>query len=76
MLTRSDLLEAEVRQVGENDAPLVIADVGATPGRRASQSSSGGAVRGVILHPVRTADHVIAILAVFFAKPCGSQEVP
>jgi PAS domain S-box-containing protein len=71
-----ELLEAEVRQVGETDAPLIITDVASEP-RFASRLEvlRRRAIRGVILHPVRTAEHVIAILAVFFAKPCGSQEV-
>jgi PAS domain S-box-containing protein len=69
------LFEPEVRQVGENDVPLVIADVGCDP-RVAGRTKAfpEGAVRGLILHPVRTVDHVIAVLAVFFAKACGSLE--
>ena len=67
--------EPEVRQVGENDVPLVIADVGCDP-RVAGRAKAlpEGAVRGLILQPVRTVDHVIAVLAVFFAKACGSLE--
>jgi PAS domain S-box-containing protein len=69
------LFEPEVRQVGENDVPLVIADVACDP-RVAGRAKAlpEGAVRGLILHPVRTVDHVIAVLALFFAKACGSLE--
>jgi PAS domain S-box-containing protein len=71
----STLFESEVRQVGENDVPLVVADVGCDP-RVAERVNAlpEGAVRGLILHPVRTVDHVIAVLAVFFGKACGSLE--
>ncbi len=64
-----------MRQVGENDVPLVIADVGSDP--RVAGRVKGvpeGTFRGLILHPVRTADCVIAVLAVFFGRSCGSQE--
>jgi PAS domain S-box-containing protein len=69
-------LDAETRQVGETDVPLVIQDVGGDP-RFASrfQPLHERAIRGVILHPVRTSQHVIAILSVFFSKPCGPEEV-
>jgi PAS domain S-box-containing protein len=69
------LLEAEISHVGQSDRPLIIADASCDP-RIAMRLKpfQARAIRGVILHPVRTAEHVIAILAVFFAKPCGSQE--
>ena len=68
-------MKTEVRQVGETDAPLVIPDVACDP-RFASRLEcfQERAIRGVILHPVRTREHVIAILAVFFSKACGAQE--
>jgi PAS domain S-box-containing protein len=70
-----ELLKAEVRQVGETDAPLVIPDVANEP-QFASRLEffQARAIRGVILHPVRTAEHVLAILAVFYGKTCGPQE--
>ena len=70
-----EVLKAEVRQVGETDAPLVIPDIASEP-EFASRLEffQARAIRGVILHPVRTAQHVLAILAVFYAKACGSPE--
>ncbi|HET6323647.1 MAG TPA: PAS domain S-box protein [Planctomycetaceae bacterium] len=70
-----ELLKTEVRQVGETDAPLVIPDVAcATQFASRLERFQERAIRGVILHPVRTAEHVLAILVVFFAKACGAQE--
>jgi PAS domain S-box-containing protein len=73
--TESTVLENEIRQVGETDVPIVIPDVEREPelGSRL-ELFRHRAIRGVIVHPVRTSEHVIAILVVFFANPCGSTE--
>jgi PAS domain S-box-containing protein len=73
--TDSNVMENEIRQVGETDVPIVISDVDREPklGSRLELFRQR-AIRGVIVHPVRTSEHVIAILVVFFANPCGSTE--
>jgi PAS domain S-box-containing protein len=66
-------LEMEIRQVGETDVPLLIPDVMRDP-RFASRCEAfqERGVRGLILHPLRTREHVIAVLAVFFTEASGS----
>jgi PAS domain S-box-containing protein len=70
-----EILEAEIRKVGQADVPLVIPDV-ACDSRFAScrEAFQQRAIRGVILHPLRTREHVIAILVVCFPESCGSSQ--
>jgi PAS domain S-box-containing protein len=71
----STLFEPEVRQAGETDSPLMIPDAAADPRFEPRfERTRSSPVRGVILHPVRTVEHVIAILVAVFNKACGPQE--
>jgi PAS domain S-box-containing protein len=71
----SNVMENEIRQVGQTDVPIIIADVDREPQLESRlELFRRRAIRGVIVHPVRTSEHVIAILVVFFANPCGSTE--